>query len=123
MMLLGGLASHSLALWILPLLQDEILSHLPSPAGSAAILAIDVIALLVSLGGITVIFGGILLLLKHRSTGRLLIAFGGGAGFIGLLLALGYYVVVNGPTGVGNHAGYWAGVVLAVIARWLAGKG
>ncbi|MDG6926347.1 MAG: hypothetical protein JRN09_07310 [Nitrososphaerota archaeon] len=123
LMILGGLATNSLFLWILPLLRQEILDRIPSPANSAAELAVYIIALLVSLGGVTVILGGIPLLAGHRTTGRLLVALGGGAGFIGLILALGYYTWVNGIGGVGAHAGYWAGVVLAVIARWLAGKG
>jgi hypothetical protein len=121
-MFLGGVASHSIALWILPMLQDQIQAHLPAPVDEGAILAINVIAALVSLGGITVILGGISLLLGHKSIGRMLVALGGGAGVIGLLLALGYYLMVNGPEGVSSHVGYWAGVALAVVARWIAGK-
>jgi len=121
-MIFGGIASHSLVLWILPLLQQEILDHLPSPAGPAARVSVDLIALLVSLGGVTVIFGGISLILSHRTAGRLLVALGGGAGFIGLLLALGYYALVNGVSGITDHSGYWLGVLLAAVARWLAGK-
>lgn len=123
LMFLGGVTTHSLALWILPTLNEEILARLPAPAGAGAILAVDVIAALVSLGGLTVVFGGISLLLKHKSIGRILIALGGGAGLIGLLLALGYSVLVSGLTNVGAHAGYWIGVVLAVVARRLAAKG
>jgi len=118
-MLLGGLASHSLVLWILPLLQQEAIARLPSPVSSTIMLVLDVVALLVTLGGITVIFGGLALLGKHRTTGRLLIALGGGAGFLGLLVALGFYVWTNGIAGVEAHVGYWVGVILAVIA-WIA---
>jgi hypothetical protein len=106
LMILGGLASHSLVLWILPLLQQEIVAHVPAPTSSAANLAVEIIALLISLGGLTVIFGGVLLVAMRRSSGRVLIALGGGAGFIGLLLALGYYVWVNGLAGVDAHIGY-----------------
>ena len=47
---------------------------------------------------------------------------GGGAGLIGLCLALGYYIYVDGLAGVGAHAGYWIGLVMAVVARRIAGK-
>ena len=122
-MLLGGLVSHSLVLWILPLLQQEVVLHLPAPVSSSITLALDATALLVSLGGVTVILGGLALLGMRRTTGRLLIALGGGAGFIGLLVALGFYVWTNGIAGLDAHVGYWAGAVLAVVARWIAGKG
>jgi hypothetical protein len=122
LMFLGGVTSHSITLWILPTLKQEILTHTPATVHAEALLAIGIIAALVSLGGITVIFGGLLLLAKRRSTGRLLIAMGGGAGLIGLCLALGYYLYVNGPAGVSAHAGYWIGLVLAVVARRVAGK-
>lgn len=123
LMFLGGVTTHSLALWILPMLNEEILARLPAPAQTGATLAIESIAALVSLGGLTVVFGGISLLLGRRSIGRVLIALGGGAGLVGLLLALGYSVLVSGLASVGAHAGYWAGVVLAVVARRLAAKG
>jgi hypothetical protein len=123
LMFLGGVTAHSLALWILPMLNEEVLTRLPTSTQTGAILAIDFIAALVSLGGVAVVFGGASLLLGRRSIGRVLIALGGGAGIIGLLLALGYSVLVSGLTSVSGHAGYWAGVVLAVVARRLAAKG
>jgi hypothetical protein len=122
LMLFGGVANHSIALWILPILKQEILSHVSASVDSDAVLAIDVIAVLVSLGALNVIIGGIFLLLGSRSIGRLLVALGGAAGLIGLLLAFGYYVLVNGVTGVDAHAGYWVGFILAVSGRWLAGR-
>jgi hypothetical protein len=123
LMFLGGVTAHSFALWILPMLNEEILTQLPAPLQTEAVLAVGVIAALVSLGGLTVVFGGISLLLRRRSIGRVLIALGGGAGLIGLSLALGYTVLVNGLGSVTTHAGYWTGVVLAVVARRLAAKG
>lgn len=117
---LGGVTSHSIVLWILPMLQQQILAKLPGPAQTGAAVAVDVIALLVSLGGITVILGGLVLLSRHRSIGRTLIALGGGAGFLGLLLAFGYTVYASGFSSVTSHVGYWAGVILAVVARRLA---
>jgi hypothetical protein len=122
LMLFGGVANHSIALWILPILKQEILAHVSASVYSEAALAIDVIAVLVSLGALNVILGGIFLLLGSRSIGRLLVGLGGAAGLIGLLLALGYYIVVNGVTGVDAHAGYWVGFILAVSGRWLASR-
>ncbi|HUH99664.1 MAG TPA: hypothetical protein VLY65_01350 [Nitrososphaerales archaeon] len=120
LMFLGGVTSHSLVLWILPMLQQEVLTRLPAPIETAARVAVDIIALLVSLGGITVVLGGLALLLGRRSTGRTLIALGGAAGVLGLSLALGYTVLVSGLGSVGPHAGYWVGVAVAVVARRLA---
>jgi len=120
MMFLGGVTSHSIALWILPMLEQDVLTKLPSPVSTGATLAVDLIAVLVSLGGVTVVLGGLSLFLGRRSIGRTLVALGGGAGFLGLSLALGYTVFVSGLASVGAHAGYWAGVVLAVVARRLA---
>lgn len=120
LMFLGGVTSHSVALWILPMLQQEVIGKLSGPLEIGSTLAVDVIVALVSLGGITVVGGGLSLLLGRRSIGRTLIALGGAAGFLGLSLALGYTVLVSGLGGVGAHAGYWAGVVLAIVARRLA---
>lgn len=123
LMFSGGVTPHSIALWILPMLHQQVLSKLPQPAVMGATLAVDFIALLVALGGITVIFGGLFLLAGRKTTGRTFIALGGGAGLLGLSLALGYTVIVSGVGSVGSHVGYWVGVVLAVIARRVAAKG
>ena len=123
LMFLGGVTTKSIALWILPMLNEEILARLPAPIQTEAVLAVDVIAALVSLGGLTVVLGGISLVLRRKSIGRVLIALGGGAGLIGLSLALGYTVLVSGLGNVAGHLGYWTGVVLAVVARRLAAKG
>jgi hypothetical protein len=120
LMFLGGVTSHSLALWILPMLQQEVLTRLPRPAQAGATIAVDIIALLVSLGGITVVMGGLSLLVARRTIGRTLIALGGGAGLLGLCLALGYTVYASGVGSIVDHTGYWVGVVLAVMARRLA---
>ena len=120
LMFLGGVASHSILLWILPLLQQQVVADLPGPTQTGTTLFVDVIATLVSLGGITVVFGGLLLFGGRRSTGRTLIALGGGAGFLGLALALGYTALESGLSSVAAHAGYWLGVVLAVLARRFA---
>jgi hypothetical protein len=81
-----------------------------------------VIDALVSLGGITGVAGGLSLFLGRRTVGRTLIALGGGAGFLGLSLALGYTVFVSGLASLASHVGYWVGVVLAVLARRLSAR-
>ncbi|MDG7006364.1 MAG: hypothetical protein JRM86_05460 [Nitrososphaerota archaeon] len=121
-MFLGGVTSHSVALWILPMLRQEVLTRLPATVQTEATLAVEVIAALVSLGGITVVAGGLSLFLGRRTVGRTLIALGGGAGFLGLSLALGYTVFVSGLASVASHVGYWVGVVLAVLARRLSAR-
>lgn len=123
LMFLGGVTSHSIALWILPMLNQQVLARLPSPVQSWTVLIVDIIAALVSLGGITVVFGGLALLLGRKTIGRTLVALGGGAGLIGLSLALGYTVYESGFGSVTSHAGYWLGVVLAVTSRRVAAKG
>ena len=122
LMFLGGVTSHSVVLWILPTLRQEVLTRLPTAVQGEATLAVEAIAGLVSLGGITVVAGGLSLLLGRKTTGRTLVALGGGAGFLGLSIALGYTAVVSGLGSVASHTGYWVGVVLAVAARRLASK-
>jgi hypothetical protein len=120
LMFLGGVTAHSLALWILPMLRQQVLTKLPPTVQAASSMVIDVIAALVSLGGITVAIGGVILIFGRRTTGRLLIALGGGAGLLGLAGALGYTLIVSGPASIGDHVGYWVGLVMAVAARRFA---
>ena len=49
-----------------------------------------------TLGGVTVVMGGLAVLLGHKTIGRVLVALGGGASFIGLLISLGYTVFTAG---------------------------
>ncbi len=85
--------------------------------------SIQIITILVALGGVAVIAGGILIIAGRIRVARLLITVGGGAGFLGLSVAIGYSALTVGPWSIVTHFEYWTGVVLAVIARWLAKRG
>jgi len=118
----SGFAVHSFLLDVLDFLNGKVASYAPGIAGVIPIFAIQILTILVSLGGVTVIGGGAAILAGRISTGRLLITIGGGAGFLGLLIAIGYSAMTVGPSSIVAHFEYWTGVVLAVIARWSAKK-
>ena len=63
---------------------------------SAAVIAITLVQLVIGLGGVTVIAGGLIVLAKHTSIGRVVILLGGAGGFLGLLISLGYSVYKGG---------------------------
>jgi hypothetical protein len=85
---------------------------------------VDVVAFtmaaVISLGGILVIGGGILVLRRHTSTGKLLIILGGGIGFIGIAISMGYYVFVDGLSILATRIDYWIGLFVATLARYVA---
>ena len=85
-------------------------------------LAIQTLTILVALGVITVILGGIAILAGYVSSGRLLIALGGGAGFMGLLIAIGYSAITLHMS-ILTHFEYWTGAIVSVIADCLARRG
>lgn len=116
----SGFAAHGFLLFVLKILNGEVVRYLPGLTGEFASLTIQVLTALIALGGITVILGGIAIILRHLFTGRLLIALGGGAGFLGLVITLAYSALVLGPSTIITHLEYWIGVVMAVIARSLA---
>jgi hypothetical protein len=116
----SGFAVHSFLLDVLDFLNSKVASYAPGISGVIPILAIQAITILVSLGGVTVLGGGVAIFAGRISTGRLLITLGGGAGFLGLLVAIGYSAMTVGPSSIVTHFEYWTGVVLAVIARWSA---
>jgi hypothetical protein len=116
----GGFNSHSFLHDILDLVGGQVPSHLAGAPGELAELVIFILASLISLGGVTVIAGAVALLYRHNTLGRLLIALGGGAGLIGLIFGVGYAVVAQGPSAIGQHVYYWVGILLAAVSRWLA---
>ena len=89
-------------------------------SGFILLLAISIVSMLVGLGGFTVAIGGILILKRHLTTGRLLIALGGGTGFIGLLVSFGYTAATTGFGVAVIHSIYWVGLVMAIAARRVA---
>jgi hypothetical protein len=116
----SGFAVHGFLLLILDFLKGKVTSYLPGLAGALTSLAIQILTVLITFGGITVIVGGIAVLSGRIFTGRLLITLGGGAGFLGLLITIAYSTVSLGPSSIISHSEYWIGVILAVVARWLA---
>ncbi len=116
----GGFASHSFLLDIVDIVKGQVPSHLSGSPATMAELALLGVAVLISLGGITVIAGGIALLYRHSTIGRLLIALGGGAGFLGLIFGVGYTAFTQGFSSVMEHGYYWLGIVFAAVSRWLA---
>jgi hypothetical protein len=122
LVLASGFEAHGLLLTALGLAKGYIPRYIAGIAGLTAVVAVDIVALLISLGGFTIIVGGVLVLLGHRTLGRVLIAIGGGAGFIGLLISFGYSAFSLGLGAVLGNAPYWAGIALAACGRWVAKK-
>lgn len=98
-------------------------SQLPSILQSISSLSIDALALIISLGGILVILGAVVVLTNHILTGRILIGLGGGVGFLGILVAVAIAFYGSGVNGITSHLDYWIGVILASIASYIAKKG
>lgn len=120
LMLTNGFVTHSLLLSTIGIVEGEVPTFIGGVMGLTTSVAIGVIASLISLGGFTVIAGGVLILLRHRTVGRLLIALGGGAGFIGFLIAFGYTAYTIGLSAAAGNAPYWIGVVFAAVGRHVA---
>jgi len=118
----SGFGVHGFLLSILSLVSGGIPTVLPGAIAIPLSITVSILSALVALGGVTVLLGGIALYRRHVFVGRFLIALGGGASFLGFLIALAYAVVTEGVTSVDAHSQYWIGVAVAVLARWLAGK-
>lgn len=117
LMVAGGLVNHSFLVSLLSLAGGEVNSYIGGVPGFVILLAVTVVSILVSLGGLTVMAGGLVIYAKHITTGRLLVALGGGGGFIGLLLSFGYTAFTAGYGVAVSHSGYWFGLIMAVFAR------
>ena len=116
----SGLAAHGFLLSVLSFLKDKVANYPLGLTGEFASLTIQVLTLLIALGGITVILGGIAILFGRLFTARLMITLGGGAGFLGLAITIAYSALTMGLSTIITHSEYWIGVILAVIARSLA---
>jgi hypothetical protein len=92
------------------------------PNGALTIIQIAVLALsfVIGFGGLLAILGGILLITKHLTIGKILLGLGGGVGFIGIAISLGYAIYVSGFSVLATHFDYWLGVLIASIGRYLA---
>ncbi|MDA4124331.1 MAG: hypothetical protein OK438_02590 [Thaumarchaeota archaeon] len=111
-----GLLFQALNIYVAPNLSD----FLNGLALNAAALAVTILVILIGLGGITVLAGGLVILLGHVRIGRILIYLGGGAGFLGLLISFGYTSYKLGLDNVLLYAPYWVGLAMAIIGRRLA---
>jgi hypothetical protein len=120
LIVVSGFRTKNLMLSALSYSDKRFVSSSPAFIQVTAGDAIILLSLVMSLGGILAIVGGISLLLRHVSTGSTLIALGGGAGFISIVIAIGYSWISSGATLLAGHFEYWVGVVIATIARWLA---
>jgi len=118
----SGFTVHGFLLSVLSLVSGGLPAIIPAEIAIPLSITASVLSALVALGGITVLLGGIALYRRHVFVGRFLIALGGGASFLGFLVAIGYAVVTEGLTSVEAHSQYWIGVVVAILARRLAGK-
>lgn len=117
LIVVSGYRTSSFILSVLSFSENQ--TVVPSVVRTAITVAIPVLTFVISLGGILVISGGILLLLRHKTSAILLIALGGGVGFIGIVIGLGYNVFTSGPISIISHFDYWIGVLVASIGRAL----
>jgi hypothetical protein len=116
LMVASGFAAHGFMLSILNDVAAAIPSYLGGIAGITADLAILIVAVLISLGGVTVVVGAFMILRRHITLGRILLALGGGTGFIGLFISFGYAALTKGLTSALGQAPYWLGLVLVIVA-------
>ena len=101
--------------------EPRVSDFLSGTEASAAILAIPALELNIALGGLAVLIGGLTIIARHTTTGRVLIYLGGGAGFLGLLISFGYSVYrLGGIDPVLAYLPYWVGLAMAVTGRRLA---
>ncbi len=120
LMVFSGYATKGFLLTALNIAENEANQLVSGIAGLTVSLAIEIVTFLIALGGVTVVLGGLALLARHRTVGRLLIMLGGGAGFFGLLVTFGLAVLKVGLSGAFGYAPYWVGLIMAVVARRLA---
>jgi hypothetical protein len=122
-LIFSGYTSHPIVLTILNYVDQHYASSLSSMELLALKLAITFFELVVALGGIVIVTGGVLLLLMHRTSGRILIWLGGGMGIFGLLFMIGEAYYYSHFSLVVFHAEYWVGLILATVAFLIAKRG
>ena len=118
--LYGGFEANGVLPSLLSYAQGNVPPYLGAPEGTAIRVALELLSILVALGGFTILLGGLLLLARWVRSGRFLIFLGGGVGVLGLLLLLGYSLATSGMAAVTQHVDYWVGIVLASIAAGVA---
>ncbi len=95
-------------------------SILPGPALSLIQIALIILSFVIGFGGFLAILGGLLIISKHVTIGKLVLGLGGGVGFIGIAISVGFAIYASGLSVLGTHFDYWLGVLIASIARYLA---
>lgn len=79
-----------------------------------------VLSAIILLGGFLAVIGGLAIFRRHFTTGKILVAFGGGIGFAGIAFFMGYDIYAYGFSVLVTRIDYWIGVLLATIARYVA---
>ena len=120
LILQSGVGTRSLLVTVVSISEQRFGGSLPGVAKSLINLVILALSSLISLGGLLAILGGALVLLKHRFSGKILIALGGGMGFLGIAISLGYDVFTEGLSAIVLHVPYWIGILIASIGRSLS---
>lgn len=121
LMVISGYAARGFMYQALGYAEPHVSDLLSGAMANAAILAITFVQLVIGLGGLTVIAGGLIVLAKHTSGGRIVILLGGAGGFLGLLISFGYSVYkVGGIDPVLYYLPYWVGLTIAVVGRRFA---
>ncbi|MDV3277782.1 MAG: hypothetical protein LYZ69_04860 [Nitrososphaerales archaeon] len=120
LMVASGFGTRGFLLTALGIVEGEIPRYIGGVVGLTATLVVTALAILIALGGVTVALGGVALLVGHVSTGRFLVYIGGGTGFLGLLVSFAFAALQAGPAVGLSYAPYWAGLVLAIVARRIA---
>ncbi|MDE1857846.1 MAG: hypothetical protein KGI26_02095 [Thaumarchaeota archaeon] len=121
LMLASGYTSRGFLYTALGFAEPRFSDFLSGAALGAAVVGVTVLELVIALGGLTVLAGGLMVILHHTTTGRVLIWLGGGAGFLGLLVGFGYSVYrLGGVDPVLAYLPYWIGLAMAIAGRRLA---
>ncbi len=122
-LVVSGYITHPILLTMLSFIDEHYASSMSAMELYFLKLAISILTSLTALGGIVFICSGVVLLLKHRTFGRILMWLGGGVGIFGLLFTAGEAFYYSHFSLASFHAEYWLGLVLSAVAIWLSKKG
>ncbi len=122
-LVVSGYITHPILLMMLSFIDEHYASSMSAMELYFLKLAISILTSLTALGGIVVICSGVVLLLKHRTFGRILMWLGCGVGIFGLLFTAGEAFYYSHFSLASFHAEYWLGLVLSAVAIWLSKKG
>jgi hypothetical protein len=116
----SGYRTGSFLLTVASFSEAKFGSLLPGQALTAIQIALIALSFVIGFGGFLAILGGVLVIAKHLTIGKILIGLGGGLGFFGIAISVGYAIYVHGFSVLVDHVDYWIGVVIATIGRYLA---